>query len=107
MSRLADMRGLSGMSRSSQAAHPVPGRGGIGSVSARLAHEACTTTDGLCCPATGDAAAEQRGPEHRAFQAGTAIDVAAGHAGNFAGGVEAWDRIEVLVEHAAAQIGLD
>src|SRR4029453_9762370 len=58
-------------------------------------------------PGSGHPAAEQRRAEHGAFQARLAVDVPAGHAGELSGGVQAWNRLEVLIEHLAAQVGLD
>jgi hypothetical protein len=57
-------------------------------------------------PAAGDPPAEDRRAQHGAFEPRASVDVAAGHACDLAGGVEAGDRLEVLVEHAALQIGL-
>src|SRR5262245_17252795 len=61
----------------------------------------------LCGPAAGDAPAENGGTQHGAFETGAPVDVTAGHAGDFARGIEPCDRLEVLVEHAAPEIGLD
>jgi hypothetical protein len=52
------------------------------------------------------ARSQDRRAQHGAFEAGAAVDVAAGHARDLTCGVEADDRLEVLVEHAALQIGL-
>src|SRR5690606_24059917 len=58
-------------------------------------------------PAAGDAAAEDRRAEHGAFEAGTAVDMAARHAASLARPVEPRDRLKMLVEDAATQVGLD
>src|SRR5262245_25258794 len=72
-----------------------------------LAHEAAAVAGRMGGPAAGDAPAEDRRAQHGAFQSGAAVDVAAGHARHLAGSVESRDRLEVLVEHAALQVGLD
>src|SRR5262245_44756171 len=58
-------------------------------------------------PAAGDTPAEDRRAQHGTFEPRAAVDVSAGHARHLAGGVEAGDRLEVLVEHAALQVGFD
>src|SRR5262249_3605739 len=73
----------------------------------RLAGEAHGVAGRLRAPAAGNAAAEDRWAEHGAFETGAAVDVAAGHAGDLACGIEPGDRLEVLVEHAALEVGLD
>src|SRR5262249_56778570 len=72
----------------------------------RGADEAGTEAGLVGGPAAGDAAAEDRGPEHRALEAGLAVDVAAGHARDLAGGVEAGNRLEGAVQDAAAEVRL-
>src|SRR5262249_47202958 len=42
-----------------------------------------------------------------AFETGTPVDVATGHACDLACGIEPGDRFEVLVEHGALKVGLD
>src|SRR6188474_800688 len=79
----------------------------MASTPVRRADKAAAVAGRLRGPAAGDAAAENCRPEHGAFQAGAAVDVAAGHAGDLAGRIEPFNRLEVLVEHAALQVGLD
>src|SRR5262245_46376268 len=73
----------------------------------RLADEAAAVPGRLRRPSAGDAPAEQRWTEHGALEPGAPVDVAAGHAGDLAGGIEPGDRLEVLVEYAAFEVGLD
>ena len=47
------------------------------------------------------------GPSMVPSRPGFAVDVAAGHARDFAGGVQAGDRFEIFVQHAATQVGFD
>src|SRR5262245_5534217 len=72
----------------------------------RLADEAWAEAGLVGGPAAGHAAAEDRGPQHRALEPGPAVDVPAGHAGDLARGVEAGDGLEVMVQHPAAEVGL-
>src|SRR6516165_10918048 len=71
-----------------------------------LARKPAAVARGGGRPGACDAPAEQRRAKHGAFEPGAAVDVAARHAGNLAGGIEARDRLEMPVEHAALQIGL-
>src|SRR5215471_4294886 len=73
----------------------------------RLADEAAAVARRLRGPAASDAPAENRWTQHGAFETGTPVDVATGHACDLACGIEPGDRFEVLVEHAALKVGLD
>src|SRR4051812_31969815 len=57
-------------------------------------------------PAAGDAAAENRRTQHGAFEAGAPVDMATSHTCDLTRGVERADRLEMLVEHAALEVGL-
>src|SRR5262249_32795679 len=72
-----------------------------------LADEAAAVACRLRGPAAGDAPAENRWTQHGAFETGTPVDVATGHACDLACGIEPSDRFEVLVDHAALKAGLD
>ena len=58
-------------------------------------------------PRSGNPPAEYGRAQHRSFQAGLAVNVSSSHTGELSGGVQAWNRLVVLVQHLAAQIGLD
>src|SRR5262245_16223043 len=58
-------------------------------------------------PAAGNPAAEEGGPQPRALETRLAVEVSARHARDLAGRVQAGDRLEVAVQHAAADVGLD
>jgi hypothetical protein len=72
----------------------------------RLADEAAAVARGMGRPAAGDAPAENRRTQHGAFEAGAPVDMATGHACDLTRGVERADRLEMLVEHAALEVGL-
>src|SRR5262245_42855877 len=62
----------------------------------RLANEAAAVACRLGGPATRYAPAENRWTQHGAFETGTPVDVATGHACDLACGIEPGDRFEVL-----------
>src|SRR5258706_7893599 len=71
-----------------------------------FADEAGAEAGFVCGPGAGDAAAEDRRADHGAFEAGFAVDMAAGHAGYFSRRVQSKDWLEIFIERAAAQVGL-
>ena len=58
-------------------------------------------------PRSGNPPAEYGRAQHRSFQARLAVDMPAGHAGDFPGGVQARDRLEIFVQHTTTEVGLD
>src|SRR5208337_4786234 len=87
--------------------HSRPLKWSEGSAAVRLADEAAAVAGCMRRPAAGDAPAEDRGAQHGAFEPGAPVDVAPGHAGDLARGIEPGNRLEVPVEHAALEVGLD
>src|SRR5262249_62385700 len=57
-------------------------------------------------PGTGNAAAENRWTQHGALESGAPVDMAAGHARYLACRIEPGNGLEMLVQHAACEIGL-
>src|SRR5439155_20742997 len=72
----------------------------------RVSHEARTEPRFVSGPRSCNSAAEDRRTEHRAFETCFAVDVAAGHAGNFASSVQPRNRFEVFSQNAATKVGL-
>src|SRR3954466_1670473 len=72
----------------------------------RLADEAAAVAGRMGRPAAGDAPAENGRTKHGAFEAGAPVDMATSHACDLTRGIERADRLEMLVEHAALEVGL-
>src|SRR5262249_31183869 len=73
----------------------------------RLANKARTKPGFVGSPGARHAAAKNGWPEHRSFQSRLAVDVSAGHAGDFTGRVQARNRFKIPIQHTAVKIGLD
>src|SRR5262249_20456636 len=78
-----------------------------GSLAVRRAAEAVAVARCLRGPGAGDTSAEERWTQHGAFQRRASVDVAARHAGDLARSEKPFDRLEMPVEDAAPQVGLD
>src|SRR5262249_4816609 len=72
-----------------------------------LADESLAVAGFVGSPGSGDPAAEQRRAQHRAFQARLAVNVPSGHTRELSRGVQSRNRLVVLIQHLAAQIGLN